>query len=215
MDLPSFSLLLLTFSAILSAGAYLFGKQTAGASLTCLRQKTFPSPSLFWTATGGIGRSFKRRASTLCAPFLYSEAYKMPLWPLKTRDFTHNGIDANRIGGALEDTKKRGHCSGRQHHFPAAYQKHNAYWVRPAETGEIMMAFKLEQYYTKDEILEMYLNTVYLWQRRSTALETAAHEYFGKSAGEPSLAEFKPCWRGTLKAPSRYSPRADMDNSLL
>ncbi|MEI2802426.1 MAG: biosynthetic peptidoglycan transglycosylase [Trichococcus flocculiformis] len=66
------------------------------------------------------------------------------------------------------------------------------------------MAFEIESKYTKDEILEMYLNNAYfgsgVW-----GVEDASQKYFGKSASEVSLSEAA-VLAGILKSPSYYNP---------
>jgi penicillin-binding protein 1A len=65
---------------------------------------------------------------------------------------------------------------------------------------EIMIAFRLEQKYSKDEILESYLNAVYFGQNAYGA-EAAALTYFGKHAKDLNLAEA--AWlAGVINAPS-------------
>lgn len=55
---------------------------------------------------------------------------------------------------------------------------------------EMILAFKLEWYYTKDEILEMYLNKVFFGPGRSSyGVEVASRTYFNKSAEELNLYE--------------------------
>ena len=51
-----------------------------------------------------------------------------------------------------------------------------------------MLALRLEQIFTKDEILEMYLNQVY-WGHNNYGVETAAQSYFNKSARDLTLPE--------------------------
>ncbi|MEO5326115.1 transglycosylase domain-containing protein [Mesorhizobium sp. CC13] len=72
---------------------------------------------------------------------------------------------------------------------------------------EVLLALWLEQKYTKDQILEMYLNRVYFGSG-SYGVEAASRRYFGKSARDVSLAEAA-LLAGLLKAPSRLSPARD------
>jgi penicillin-binding protein 1A len=69
---------------------------------------------------------------------------------------------------------------------------------------EVVLALWLEYNYSKDEILEMYLNRVYLGAG-ATGVEAAARVYFDKSAREVTLAEAATI-AGLLQAPSRYAP---------
>jgi penicillin-binding protein 1A len=73
---------------------------------------------------------------------------------------------------------------------------------------ELFLAFRLEREFTKDEILTLYLNRVYLGAG-SYGVDAAARRYFGKSAGDVGLAEAA-LLAGLLKAPSRFSPARDL-----
>ncbi len=69
---------------------------------------------------------------------------------------------------------------------------------------EAVLALWLEWRFSKDEILEMYLNRVYLGAG-AYGVDAAAERYFGKSARDVNLAEAATI-AGLLKAPSRYAP---------
>ena len=70
--------------------------------------------------------------------------------------------------------------------------------------SEAMLAMKIEHNLSKDKILELYINQIYLGQR-AYGFEAAARTYFGKPMRELSLAEFA-MLAGLPKAPSRYNP---------
>ncbi|QFT66235.1 Penicillin-binding protein 2D [Labrenzia sp. THAF35] len=74
---------------------------------------------------------------------------------------------------------------------------------------ELVLAFWLEAEYSKDEILEMYLNRVYLGSG-AYGVDAAARRYFGKSARLLTIPEAATI-AGLLKAPSRYSPARNPD----
>jgi penicillin-binding protein 1A len=69
---------------------------------------------------------------------------------------------------------------------------------------EIVLTFRVEHVLSKDEILELYLNTIYLG-RSSWGVEMAARSYFGKSARDLTLAEGA-LLAGLPKGPSYFSP---------
>lgn len=69
---------------------------------------------------------------------------------------------------------------------------------------ELAMAIAVDRQYTKDEILDMYLNSVY-YGEGAFGIDEAAHTYFGKEAKDLSLAEASMVV-GILPAPSAYSP---------
>ena len=70
--------------------------------------------------------------------------------------------------------------------------------------SEAMLAMKIEHNLSKDKILELYINQIYLGQR-AYGFEAAARTYFGKPMKDLSLAEFA-MLAGLPKAPSRYNP---------
>lgn len=69
---------------------------------------------------------------------------------------------------------------------------------------ELSIAIAIERQYTKDEILDMYLNSVY-YGEGAFGIQAAAEKYFNKSAADLTLAESS-LLIGLLPAPSAYSP---------
>lgn len=69
---------------------------------------------------------------------------------------------------------------------------------------ELAISIAIEQQYTKDEILDMYLNSVYFGEN-AFGIEDAAKTYFGKEPKDLTLAESS-MLVGVLPAPSAYSP---------
>lgn len=69
---------------------------------------------------------------------------------------------------------------------------------------EVILAYRLEKYLTKDEILTIYLNQIYLGAK-AYGVEAAAREYFGVNASQLTTAQAA-LLAGLPKAPSRYSP---------
>jgi 1A family penicillin-binding protein len=69
---------------------------------------------------------------------------------------------------------------------------------------EIVLAYQVDQHYSKDQILEMYLNRVY-YGNQSYGVEAAAQGYFGKSAHDIDLAEAS-LLSGLVQSPSQYDP---------
>jgi penicillin-binding protein 1A len=72
---------------------------------------------------------------------------------------------------------------------------------------EVLLAWKIEQNLSKDQILEIYMNQIYLGQR-SYGFSSAAQIYFGKSLKEITVAEAA-MLAGLPKAPSAYNPVAN------
>lgn len=72
------------------------------------------------------------------------------------------------------------------------------------KAAEAVMAIRIEQILSKDEILDLYLNQVY-WGHNLYGAETAAQSYFNKSAADLTLAEAS-LMAGLIPAPEDYSP---------
>jgi penicillin-binding protein 1A len=74
---------------------------------------------------------------------------------------------------------------------------------------EAILALALEQRFTKDQILELYLNRVY-FGGGAYGIDAASRRFFGHSATDLSLSEAA-IIAGLVKAPSNYSPTADAE----
>ncbi|MDJ0689355.1 MAG: penicillin-binding protein 1A [Xenococcaceae cyanobacterium MO_188.B32] len=70
--------------------------------------------------------------------------------------------------------------------------------------AEVIIAFRVEQVFSKDDILYMYLNNIY-WGHNNYGVQTAAETYFNKRASELNLAE-SAMMAGLIQAPQQYSP---------
>jgi penicillin-binding protein 1A len=77
---------------------------------------------------------------------------------------------------------------------------------------EALLARRLEQELSKDDILELYLNHIYFGHGRY-GIEEAARDYFGRSAKELSIAEAA-LLAGIVAGPESYSPRRDLKKAL-
>lgn len=77
---------------------------------------------------------------------------------------------------------------------------------------EALLARRLEQELTKDEILELYLNHIYFGDGRY-GIEEAARDSFGKSAKDLTIAEAA-MLAGTVAGPEAYNPRKHLDKAL-
>lgn len=77
---------------------------------------------------------------------------------------------------------------------------------------ETILARRLEQHLSKDEIFHLYLNHIYLGHGRY-GIEEASRYYFGKKAAELGLAEAA-LLAGIVAAPERYSPRRAPERAL-
>ncbi len=79
--------------------------------------------------------------------------------------------------------------------------------------NEIFLALKIEQQLTKDQVLELYLNKIYLGNR-SYGVAAASQVYYGKPLEELDLAQLAMI-AGLPKAPSRYNPIINPERAVL
>ncbi len=80
------------------------------------------------------------------------------------------------------------------------------------KANEILLALQIERELSKDEILELYINKIYLGNR-AYGIEAASQVYYGKSIRDISLAEMAMI-AGLPKAPSRFNPVANPERSM-
>ena len=127
------------------------------------------------------------------------------------RDFyRHTGLSVRRLFGALFASLTGGR---RQGGSTLTQQLVKNLYLSPERTvrrkaTEAVMAVILDARYSKDEILETYLNEIYLGRRGAIAITgvgEAARYYFGKEVADLDLAESATI-AGMIRAPNAYSP---------
>ena len=123
------------------------------------------------------------------------------------RFYRHRGIDLIRIGGAaLADLRTgrlgQGGSTITQQLARTSLLSRERTFRR--KLAEVITAVRIEHTYTKNDILELYLNKVYFGDG-FPGVEAAARGYFGKRANDVTLAEAA-LLAGLIQAPGRYSP---------
>ncbi|MGH9713256.1 MAG: PBP1A family penicillin-binding protein [Candidatus Acidiferrales bacterium] len=126
------------------------------------------------------------------------------------RFFEHGGLDVIRVVGAALADVRAGHKAqgastidmqvARSFFFTTKRE-----WTRKVK--EVLMAFEIDQRFSKQQIFELYANEVYLGNRGSFAIRgfgEAAQAYFGKDVRELTLGE-SAFIAGIIRAPNRYS----------
>lgn len=130
------------------------------------------------------------------------------------RFYTHRGIDVYRIFGALRSNLRSGSrvegASTITQQLAKLTHLSSEKTIR-RKLEEIFLAFQIERQYSKDEILEMYLNTVY-FGRGAYGLQAAARAFFGVDAGELTLVQ-SASLAAAIKAPSVYAPHMSPDSN--
>ncbi|MGI9481260.1 MAG: transglycosylase domain-containing protein [Hyphomicrobiales bacterium] len=127
---------------------------------------------------------------------------------------SHFGIDVYGLGRAMYANLSAGRIV--QGGSTITQQLAKNLFLEPRRTlhrkvQEAILALWLEHKYTKDEILQLYLNRVY-YGAGAHGIEAAARAYYSKSAQDLSLAEAA-AMAALLKAPSRYNPKASKKKS--
>ena len=122
------------------------------------------------------------------------------------RFYEHEGFDPIRIIGSAVAVARAGEAvqGGSTITQQLARQSVGREKTLGRKLRELLFAARLEHHFTKDEILELYLNKVYFGNGLYGA-EAAARGYFGKKASQLSLGEAS-LLAGLLKAPSNYDP---------
>ncbi|WLP62154.1 PBP1A family penicillin-binding protein [Bacillus thuringiensis] len=128
------------------------------------------------------------------------------------RFYEHSGVDFKGTARAVLVSLKGDY--GSQGGSTITQQVIKNYFLSMEKTSkrkaqEIYLAYKLEQQYSKHEILEMYLNKVYLGNR-SYGIATAVQNYYGKELRDLTLPEVA-MLAGLMKAPNNYDPTKEQN----
>jgi len=135
------------------------------------------------------------------------------------RFFEHGGMDLRRLVGAFVANLRalsvtQGGSTLTQQLVKNLYLDHDRTLAR--KLHEAWLALRLERSHTKEEILEAYLNVIYLGQHGSVSVrgvEAGARHYFGKTVQELSLAECA-LIAGLVRGPGIYSPYRNPERAL-
>ncbi|MBQ3705432.1 MAG: PBP1A family penicillin-binding protein [Clostridia bacterium] len=126
------------------------------------------------------------------------------------RFYSHSGVDLKRIVGAfvnnLTSSGTQGGSTITQQLIKNTLLSSEQSYKRKIQ--EAWLAMQLEMKYSKDQILESYLNTIYLGENYY-GVQVAAEGYFGKSLGELTLRECA-ILAGVTNNPYYYNPRRNL-----
>jgi len=128
--------------------------------------------------------------------------------------YHHHGFDFKRIAGAVVAdvqafAKVQGASTITQQYARNLFLEHDKTWKR--KLTEAFYTIRLEMNYSKKDILEGYLNTIY-YGNGAYGVEAASQYYFGKKASQLTLAEAS-MLAGIPKGPGIYSPLANMEKA--
>ncbi|WP_133579280.1 transglycosylase domain-containing protein [Aureibacillus halotolerans] len=132
-----------------------------------------------------------------------------------SRFLTHHGLDIRAIGRALyrdlmAGAMVEGGSTITQQLAKNVFLTNDKTWLRKSK--EAVIAINLENHYTKDQILEMYLNRIY-FGHGAYGIGAAAKTYYNKPVSQLTLEEGA-MLAAIPKAPSHYSPIDDKEAAL-
>ncbi|BBI31068.1 transglycosylase domain-containing protein [Cohnella abietis] len=160
------------------------------------------------TLQGGVNRQIVKLSNI--SPWLV----KATLAVEDRRFYEHAGVDLHGLARAAwidirHMSKQEGASTLTQQLARNLYLSHARTWTRKLK--EAWYAARLERAYSKDEILELYLNQIY-YGHGAYGAEAASRLYFDKPAKELTLAE-SALLAGIPKGPRYYSPHLHLANS--
>ena len=136
------------------------------------------------------------------------------------RFYKHSGVDLQSLGRVLfktllsRDSSQGGGSTITQQLAKTLYPRGHAgklkmIWIK---LKEWITAIKLERNYTKEEIVDMYLNAIFFGSN-SYGISSAANQFFGKKPSE-LLVEESAVLVGMVNKPTRYNPSINPDHAL-
>ncbi len=178
---------------------------TAGVELDSEKLKLSTACVRVYDAEGEQVESAKRRSVSLCdLPAHVPQAF---VAVEDKRFYSHNGLDIRRIGGAI--LKNLRTFSFREGASTISQQLIKNTHLTSEKTlnrklKELKLTRQLERRYSKDQIIELYLNSIY-FGHDVFGIAAASDFYFGKEAEELSPAE-SAMLAALVRSPNRYSP---------
>ncbi len=210
-----FALILFTVSAIALAGLYIYLNPQL-PSIEGLSDVRLQVPLRIYSSDGSLlGEFGEKRRSPKSLEEIPARLRQAFLSAEDDRFFEHPGVDYQGILRAvfnLISTGERG-----QGGSTITMQLARNFYLSSEKTyirkiSEIFLALKIERELSKEKILELYLNKIYLGNR-SYGVAAAAQVYYGVTLEELTLAQIAMI-AGLPKAPSRYNPIINPERAL-
>lgn len=180
-------------------------------SLEVLRDYRFKVPLRVYSADGKlIGEFGEERRSVVSIKDVPKPLVDAILAAEDERYYQHKGVDYTGVArAALANFAQIGPKQGAS---TITMQVARNFFLSREKTltrkvNEMLLAFKIESSVSKEQILELYINQIYLGQR-AYGFASAAHIYYGKSLDKLTLAETA-MLAGLPKAPSSFNPVAN------
>ena len=131
------------------------------------------------------------------------------------RFYKHNGVDVFALTRAVvklidKDAITQGGSTITQQLSRNVFLSHEVSWQRKVK--EMFISWELEKVYTKDQILEFYVNNIF-YANNCYGIESASQKYFGKTISECSVSEVA-FLCAIPNSPSRFDPLDHKENTL-
>jgi penicillin-binding protein 1A len=185
-------------------------------STTSLQTIAPPVKTLVYDRNGKLVHEFFKENRSIIPLRQIPKAMVDAILSIEDRRFyTHWGIDPIRLVGAMVANiiarrPEQGGSTITQQLARNLFLTHEKTLSRKIK--EAILAVRIERTYTKDEILEMYLNQIYFGEG-AYGIDAAAKVYFGKLVPDLTLPECA-LLAGLPRNPRDYSPRRDPDRSV-
>lgn len=212
--------LILAVCCILLGAASIFGLykyiEPQLPDVATLKDVRLQTPMLVYSADGELIAQFgEKRRIPLSLQQIPPEMVHAFIATEDSRVYEHHGVDPVGILRAASIALVSGHAS--QGASTITQQLARNFFLSPERTlmrkiKEAFLAVRIEQLLTKDEILELYLNKIYLGYR-AYGVGAAAQVYFGKEVNQLTLSEVAMI-AGLPKAPSTFNPLYSHDRAV-
>ncbi|MDY4316588.1 peptidoglycan glycosyltransferase/peptidoglycan DD-transpeptidase MrcA [Pectobacterium actinidiae] len=205
-------LFILAVSCILLGAASIYGLyryiEPQLPDVAALKDVRLQTPMQVYSADGELIAQFgEKRRIPLKLDQVPPELVHAFIATEDSRFYDHHGVDPVGIIRAASIALTSGHAS--QGASTITQQLARNFFLSPERTlirkiKEVFLAIRIEQLLTKDEILELYLNKIYLGYR-AYGVGAAAQVYFGRPVDQLTLSEMAMI-AGLPKAPSTFNP---------
>lgn len=212
------SMVLLSLFAVVFSGTYLTMSFLKFKSIP-LNSESLTSPALSIDIYDNENKPIKEENQfngDFCALKDLNNFTKEAFISIEDKEFyKHNGVNKKRIAKALVNNLKsmrlkEGASTISQQLIKNTHLSNEKTFERKLK--EIALTQKLEKDFSKDEILESYLNIIF-FGNNCYGLESASKYYFNKPAKNLNLAE-SCTLAGMIKSPAKYSPITNHENAL-
>ena len=197
--------------AAIVAVTAMFGSACALAPIDLQEAQPLPLRTTIKAADGtSLARLYRQNRALLSIDDIPQVMIDAVVAAEDSRFFDHSGFDVRSIARAAVVNWREGEARQGGSTITQQYVK-NTYFRRPEKTverklRELRIAIEVEHRFSKEEILERYLNTVYLGNG-AYGFKAAVETYFRHRLRDMTLAEAA-LLAALIKAPSNYDPRA-------